>query len=126
MGKVRSIDAHRGEEDIRVDPPSEIFAKLVDKIAIKTPKRSTLPKKFSQPYIPIFPKFGKNLMDPPPEFSKRAHLWLKATLFNRTLQISARNFAGRIEGVNDDRRIFANDRPISSSIGEALLGRHLQ
>jgi hypothetical protein len=63
-----SIDAHRGGEGgIKVYPPSKMFAKLVIKNAIKH-------QNFHNPYIPSLPKFGKDLMDPPPGFSNRVHL----------------------------------------------------
>ena len=64
-----TIDAHRGGEGgvrgggIKVYPPSKIFAKLVNKNAIKHQKGA-----------PSLPKFGKNLIDPPPGFSNRVHL----------------------------------------------------
>jgi hypothetical protein len=59
-----------------VYPPSKFFAKLVNKNAIKHQKGVPFPKKFYNPCIPSLPKFGKNLMDPPPGFSNRVHLWL--------------------------------------------------
>jgi hypothetical protein len=49
-----------------VYPLSEIFAKLVNKNAIKDQKGVPSPHKFHIPYILSLPKFGKNLMDPPP------------------------------------------------------------
>jgi hypothetical protein len=48
-----------------VHPPSKIFAKLVNKNAIKHQKGVISKKKFYNPYIASLPKFGKNLMDPP-------------------------------------------------------------
>jgi hypothetical protein len=44
-------------------PPSKIFAKLVNKNAIKHQKGVPSPKNFHNPYIPSLAKFGKNLMD---------------------------------------------------------------
>ena len=74
------IDAHRGWGGVRgvitVYPPSTIFAKLVNKKAIKHQKVVPYPQNFHNPYIPSVPKFGKNLPDPPPGFSNRVHLWL--------------------------------------------------
>ena len=68
------IDAHRGceggEGGIKVYPPFKFFAKLVDKNAIKHQKGVPSPKNFHNPSIPSLPKSGKNLMDPPPGFSK--------------------------------------------------------
>jgi hypothetical protein len=52
-----------------VYPPSKIFAKLVSKNAIKHQKGVPFPKKINSPYIPSLPKFGKNLIDPPPRIS---------------------------------------------------------
>jgi hypothetical protein len=52
----------------------KIFAKLVNKNAIKHQKGVTSPKNFHNLYIPSLPKFGKNLMDPPSGFSNRVHL----------------------------------------------------
>jgi len=46
-----------------VYPPSKIFAKLVNKNAIKHPKG-----------VPSLPKFGINLIDPPPRISNRVPL----------------------------------------------------
>jgi hypothetical protein len=57
-----------------VHPPSKIFAKLVNKNARKQQKGVPSPKNVHNPYIPSLPKFGKNLMDPPPGFSNRVHL----------------------------------------------------
>jgi hypothetical protein len=75
-----SIDAHRGGEGgeggIKVYPPSKIFAKLVNKNAIKHQKVVPSPQNFHNPYIPSLPKFDKNLPDPPPGFSNRVHLWI--------------------------------------------------
>jgi hypothetical protein len=59
---------------IKVYPPSKMFAKLVNKNAIKHQKGVPSPKYFHNPYIPSLPKFGKNLTDPPPGFSNRMHL----------------------------------------------------
>jgi hypothetical protein len=73
------IDAQRGGGmmqrggGIKVDPPSKIFAKLVNKSAIK-PQKCTLHPKLSNPYIPSLPKLGKDLIDPHPEFFNRLHL----------------------------------------------------
>jgi hypothetical protein len=58
-----------------VYPPSKLFAKLVNKNAIKHQKVVSSPKNFHNPYIPSLPKFGKNLPDPPPGFSNRVHIW---------------------------------------------------
>jgi hypothetical protein len=66
-----------GEGGIKVYPPSKIFAKLVNKNAIKHQKGVPSPKKFHNPYIPSLPKFGKNLMDPPSGFPNRVHLWVR-------------------------------------------------
>ena len=77
ISKARTIDAHRGGEGgeggIKVYPPSKFYAKLVNKNAIKHQKG--VPKNFHNPYIPSLPKFGKNLLDPPPRISNRVHLW---------------------------------------------------
>jgi hypothetical protein len=59
---------------IKVYPPSKIFAKLVNKIAIKYQKGVPSSQNFHNPYIPSLPKFGKNLMDPLPGFPHRVHL----------------------------------------------------
>jgi hypothetical protein len=45
----------------KVYPPSKIFAKLVNKNAIKHQKGVPSPKNFHNRYIPSLPKFGKNL-----------------------------------------------------------------
>jgi hypothetical protein len=63
-----------GEGEIIVYSPSEMFAKLAYKNAIKHKKTVSSPKKFHNPYIPSLPKFGKNLMDPPPGFSNHVHV----------------------------------------------------
>ncbi len=65
-----------GEGRIKVYPPSKIFAKLVNKNAIKHQKGVRSPKNLHNPYIPSLPKFGKNLIDPPPRISNRVHLCL--------------------------------------------------
>jgi hypothetical protein len=59
-----------------VSPLSEIFAKLVNKNAIKQQKGVPSPKNEHNPYIPSLPKFGKNLIDPPapPGISNCVHL----------------------------------------------------
>jgi hypothetical protein len=64
----------RGWEGIKVDPPPKIFAKFINKNAIKTPKGVHTPKNLHNPCIPSLPKFGKNLMDPSSQFSNRVHL----------------------------------------------------
>jgi hypothetical protein len=64
-----------GEGGIKVYPPSKIFAKLVNKNAIKHQKGVPSQKNFHNPYIPSLPKFGKNLHDPPSRISNRVHLW---------------------------------------------------
>ncbi len=66
----------RGLGGIKVYPPSEIFAKLVNKNAIKHQKGVPSLQNFHNPYIPSLPKFGKNLPDPPPRISNRVHLCL--------------------------------------------------
>jgi hypothetical protein len=58
-----------------VYPPSKIFAKLVDKNAMKHQKGVPSPKNFYNHYIPSLPKLGKNLIDPPPRISNSVHLW---------------------------------------------------
>jgi hypothetical protein len=62
---------------IKVYPPSKIFAKLVNKNAIKHQKGVPSPQNFHNHYIPSLPKFGKNLPDPPPRISNHVHLWAK-------------------------------------------------
>jgi hypothetical protein len=85
-----TIDVHRGRGGgIKVYPSSEIFAKLVNKNAIKHQKGVPSPQNFYNPYIPSLPKFGKNLFDPPPRISNRVHLcvsliWLKSLGRKRT------------------------------------------
>jgi hypothetical protein len=67
-----------------VYPPSKIFAKLVNKNAIKHQNGVPSPQNFHNPYIPSLPKFGKNLPDPPSGFSNRVHLWLTGiTIMNK-------------------------------------------
>ncbi len=61
---------------IKVYPPSKIFAKLVNKNAIKHQKGVPSLQNFYNPYIPSLPKFGKNLIDPPPRISNPVHLCL--------------------------------------------------
>jgi hypothetical protein len=56
---------------IKVYPPSEMFAKLVNKNEIKHQKDVPSPKNFHNPYIPSLQKFGKNFIDPPTGFSNR-------------------------------------------------------
>jgi hypothetical protein len=76
------IDAHMGggvrdeggEGGIKVYHPSKIFSKLVNKNAIIHQKGVPSPQNFHNLYIPSLPKFGKNLMDPPPGFSNRVRL----------------------------------------------------
>jgi hypothetical protein len=63
-----------GVRGYKVYPPSEFFAKLINKNAIKHQKGVPTPQNFHNPYIPSLPKFGKNLIDPPPRFSNRVHL----------------------------------------------------
>ncbi len=80
---------HRVEENychfkIKVYPPSEIFEKLLNKNAIKHQKDVPSKKYFHNPYIPSFPKFGKNLIDPPPRVSNRVHLCMTVTKPNLT------------------------------------------
>jgi hypothetical protein len=75
----RGIDAHRGG-GIKVYPSSKIFAKLVNKNAIKHQKVAPSPQNFHNPYIPSLSKFGKNHPDPPPGFSNRVHLWQRVIL----------------------------------------------
>jgi hypothetical protein len=70
----------RGRGGIKVYPPSKIFAKLVNKNAIKHQKGVPSPQIFHNPYIPSLPKFGKNLTDPPPGFSNRVHLCSKVKI----------------------------------------------
>jgi hypothetical protein len=55
---------HTGVRGIKVYPPSKMFAKLVNKNAIKHQNGVHSPKNFHNPYIPSLPKFGKYLMDP--------------------------------------------------------------
>jgi hypothetical protein len=75
---IQNIDAHSGGEGgrggIKVYPPSKSFANLVHKNAIKHQKGVPSPQNIHNPYIPSLPKFGKNLMDPPPGFSNCVHL----------------------------------------------------
>jgi hypothetical protein len=59
---------------IKVYPSSKTFSKLVNKNAIKHQKGVPSPKNFYNPYLPSLPKFGKNLMDPPPGFSNCLYL----------------------------------------------------
>ncbi len=59
---------------IKVYLPYKIFAKLVNKNAITHQKGVPSPKNVHNPYIPTLPKFGKNLIDPPPGISNRVHL----------------------------------------------------
>ncbi len=64
---ISLFDAHReGVGGIKVYPPSEIFAKLVNKNAIKTPKRYTLPPKFSQPLYTLPSTKGPKPYGPSP------------------------------------------------------------
>jgi hypothetical protein len=69
-----SIWERGGRGGIKVYPPSKIFAKLVNKNAIKHQKGVPSPQNFHNPYIPSHQKFGKNLMDPPSGFSNCVHL----------------------------------------------------
>jgi hypothetical protein len=61
--------------EMKVDPPSEIFEKLVNKNAIKNPKKCTLPQKnfTSSIYHPL-QNLAKNSWTLPPGFSNRVHL----------------------------------------------------
>ena len=71
------VSKHRctqGGGGIKVYPPSKIFAKLVNKNAIKHQKGVPSHQNLNNPYIPSLPKFGKHLMDPPPGFLNRVHL----------------------------------------------------
>jgi hypothetical protein len=78
---VGTIDTHRGGEGgIKVYPPSKIFAKLVNKNAIKHQKGVPSPKNFHNPYIPSLPKFGKNLLDPPPRTGVSNSNWLEGRI----------------------------------------------
>jgi hypothetical protein len=68
------VRGDRGE-GIKVYPSSKFFfVKLVNKN--KSPKGVPSQNNFHYPYIPSLPKFGKNLMDPPPGFTHRVHLWI--------------------------------------------------
>jgi hypothetical protein len=58
-------EGERGRGGIKVYPPSKIFAKLVNKNAIKHQKDIPSPKNFHNPYIPSLLIFGENLMDEP-------------------------------------------------------------
>jgi hypothetical protein len=90
------IDAHRrgGEGEgvrggIKVDPPSKIFVKLVNKNAIKPPKIVPVSQNFHNPYIPFLPKkFGKNLMDPPFGLLNRGWILFQLCLPNPSLKVS--------------------------------------
>jgi hypothetical protein len=55
---------------------SHMYTKLVNKNAIKPPKGvSPRPTpSFHNTYVPFLPKFGKNLMNPPPRFSNMDNL----------------------------------------------------
>jgi hypothetical protein len=64
----------RGEGVIKVYPLSKILAKLVCKNAIKHQKGLASHQNFHNLYIPSLPKFGKNLMEPPPGFSNCLNL----------------------------------------------------
>jgi hypothetical protein len=64
-----------------VYPPSEIFAKLVNKNAIKHQKIVASYQNFFYLYIPSLPKFGKNLIDPAPRISNRVDLCLSQQLY---------------------------------------------
>jgi hypothetical protein len=72
------VDAHRG---IKVYPSYKIFAKFVNKNAIKHQKGVSFPQIFHNPYIPSLLKFGKNLMDPPPRFSNCVLLCIQSMSF---------------------------------------------
>jgi hypothetical protein len=61
----------------KVNPPSEIFAKLVNKKAIKPQKGVPSPQKLHNPLIHSLQKFGKNLLDPTPGFLNRVHLRIR-------------------------------------------------
>jgi hypothetical protein len=81
-----------------VYPPSKIFAKLVNKNAIKHQKGVPTSQNFHNPYIPSLPKFGKNLMDPHSGFSNRVHLCKfdrtnsKGWIFLRILHLTFKNY----------------------------------
>jgi hypothetical protein len=74
-----------GEGEIIVYSPSEMFAKLAYKNAIKHQKSVPYPPNFHNPYIPSLPKFGKNLMDPPPGFSNHVHVCTESRYSNKSL-----------------------------------------
>ncbi len=65
---------------IKLYPPSKIFAKLVNKNAMKHQNGVPSPQTFHNPYTPSLPKFVKNLTEPPLGFSNHVHLWIKSKL----------------------------------------------
>jgi hypothetical protein len=70
------------------DPPSAIFANLVNKNAIKPQKGVPSPKKIFHNLYPPFPKFGKKLKDPSPRFSNRVQLRLLLFLSQQISEIT--------------------------------------
>ncbi len=63
-----------GRGGIKVDPPSEIFAKFVNQNTIKPKKVVPFSKIFTTPYKPSPQKFGNNLKDLPTGLSNHVHL----------------------------------------------------
>ena len=61
-----------GEGGIKVDPPSKIFTKLVNKHAIELEKGVPSQKNVHNPYMACTEKISKNL---PPGFLNHVHLW---------------------------------------------------
>jgi hypothetical protein len=59
---------------IKMYPASKILEKLINKNTIKHLIGVPSPQNFHNPHIPSFPKFGKNLIDPPTGISNRVHL----------------------------------------------------
>jgi hypothetical protein len=63
-----------GVEGIKVYPPSKIFAKLVNKNAIKHQKCDPSPKIFTTPIYPHSPKVAKTSWTLPSGFANCVHL----------------------------------------------------
>jgi hypothetical protein len=105
-----------------VYPPSEIFAKLVNKNAIKHQKGVPPPKNFHNPYIPSLPKFGKNLLDPPPIISNRVHLWSSPSIATSRKRSRKREKENEREREKVRKRVKHIISPVSNPLYPVMCG----
>ncbi len=78
------MDAHGEGGGIKVNPPSNMFTKLVDKYAIKSQK--------GVPLCTLPQRFGKKLIDPPSGFLTRVHLLVMVFKIRNDLNLTLYEF----------------------------------